>query len=155
MLNKQPKHQPSRWPKCVPRQKPDRWKESAQKNQIPVQIRSGSSPMCSCCFFLFFFLFFYFLLSSHFSFFVFIFSIFFCCLGAHKKEAQNFTTNGCKLWSTKNLEDVMKNKNSTLGQRSLSSKGNFGILIFAQPVSPTHGWMQNLILPDFKKKTLF
>ena len=133
--------------------------ERISTKKIKYQFKSEVVPLLCvpAAFFFFFFFFFYFLLSSHFYFFVFIFSILFCYLGAHKKEAHKISlANGCKLWSTKNLDDVMKNKNSTSGSRSLSSKGNFGILIFAQPVSRTHGWMQNLILPDFKKEiTLF
>ena len=157
MLNKYPKHQPSCWPKCVPRQKPDRWKESAQKKS---NTSSNQKWLLSYVFLLLFsFFLFLFLFFSFFTLFFFCFhflNIFLLSRSTQKGSSQNFTTNGCKLWSTKNLEDVMKNKNSTLGQRSLSSKGNFGILIFAQPVSRTHGWMQNLILPDFKKEiTLF
>ena len=110
-------------------------------------------PLFSFSFFLFLFLFFAFFTLFFFCFY--FLNTFLLSRSTQKGSSQNFTANRCKLWSTKNLDDVMKNKNSTSGSRSLSSKGNFGILIFAQPVSPTHGWMQNLILPDFKKKTLF
>ena len=105
-------------------------------------------------FFLFLFLFFAFFTLFFFCFY--FLNTFLLSRSTQKGGSQNFTANRCKLWSTKNLDKVMKNKNSTSGSRSLSSKGNFGILIFAQPVSRTHGWMQNLILPDFKKEiTLF
>ena len=138
---------------------PDRY-QIVGKNQhkkIKYQFKSEVVPLL-CVPTAFFFFSFYFSIFAFFTLFLVCFyflNIFLLSRSTQKGSSQNFTANGCKLWSTKNLDDVMKNKNSTSGSRSLSSKGNFGILIFAQPVSPTHGWMQNLILPDFKKKTLF
>jgi len=64
-------------------------------------------------FFLFIFLFFAFFTLLFFCFY--FLNTFLLSRSTQKGSSQNFTTNGCKLWSTKNLEDVMKNKNSTLG----------------------------------------
>jgi hypothetical protein len=127
-----------------------------QHKKIKYQFKSEVAPLLCvpAAFFFFSFSFSIFCFLHTFLFFVFIFSIFFCYLGAHKKEAHKISL---QMDASSGLQKIWKmwwKIKIQLWVRDLCL--NFGILIFAQPVSRTHGWKQNLILPDFKKEiTLF
>jgi hypothetical protein len=115
-------------------------RNSAQTIQIPAQKWFLSYVLLLVPFFLHTFLF-YFL----------FFQYFYFNQEHTKRKYTKFHSKRMQALVYRKTRKCAEKEKFNFSLRSLSSKGNFRILILSQLVSPGHSWMQNLISPNFKK----